>query len=180
MFMIVVCPKGYLKGLSIEAVVNTLKEKLGDNMPNNIKVATIYYKPKRNKTGKVPDYYVKDSDEWIVFPHELEGLSIYQVGNVIGVETAELLEESMKIVGKKNKVPAREDWPYFDYCEYCACRRVDYECFNCDDIMSGRKKFLKDVLEEYVKYKPFYDSCDYCNSDRTDYVCEKCISNGRN
>lgn len=39
------------------------------------KIATLYYKPKNNKTDIEPDFYLHSTDEWIVFPHELEGLT---------------------------------------------------------------------------------------------------------
>lgn len=39
------------------------------------KIATLYYKPENNRTSIVPDFYLKSTQEWIVFPHELEGLT---------------------------------------------------------------------------------------------------------
>lgn len=39
------------------------------------KIATLYYKPANNKTDCTPDFYLRATDEWIVFPHELEGLT---------------------------------------------------------------------------------------------------------
>ena len=47
-------------------------------MPN-IRVATPYFKPKSNKTDRVPEYYIYESDQWLVFPHELQGLSIDEI-----------------------------------------------------------------------------------------------------
>ena len=41
-----------------------------------IRVATAYFKPDRNETGKEPDYFLHKNNDWIVFPHELEGLSL--------------------------------------------------------------------------------------------------------
>jgi len=41
----------------------------------DIAIATLYYKPSKNQTDIEPDFYLHESDEWIVFPHELEGLS---------------------------------------------------------------------------------------------------------
>ncbi len=41
----------------------------------NLKIATLYFKPLRNTTDFAPDYYVKETDSWLVFPHELVGLS---------------------------------------------------------------------------------------------------------
>ena len=42
---------------------------------DKIKICTVFYKPKKNKTTIIPDYYGNLSSEWIVFPHELMGLS---------------------------------------------------------------------------------------------------------
>ena len=62
-------------GYSIEAVITDLQQKLRLNMPADVRVATPYYKPARNKTGRSPDYYVHEVDEWLVLPYELQGLS---------------------------------------------------------------------------------------------------------
>ena len=45
-----------------------------NNVNGNIKTSAIYYKPKYSCI--LPDYYLYDTDEWIVFPHELEGLML--------------------------------------------------------------------------------------------------------
>jgi hypothetical protein len=44
-------------------------------MPETVRIATVYYKPSRNKTNLAPDYFVHEVDEWLVFPHELRGLT---------------------------------------------------------------------------------------------------------
>ena len=31
--------------------------------------------PNKNKTNREPDYYLHKTDKWLVFPHELEGLT---------------------------------------------------------------------------------------------------------
>lgn len=82
----------YDTGLSIKAVFDNLKERLGDRMPTDIRVATIDYKPTRNKTDRVPDYYVNVSNEWLVYPHELEGLTIQEIHDNISPEIAEIVE----------------------------------------------------------------------------------------
>ncbi len=41
----------------------------------HVKTATLYYKPEKNITHLTPDYYLHKTDGWIVFPHELIGLS---------------------------------------------------------------------------------------------------------
>ena len=41
-----------------------------------MRMACVYWKPEKNKTDMKPDYYTKDVGlEWIVFPHEIEGLT---------------------------------------------------------------------------------------------------------
>jgi hypoxanthine phosphoribosyltransferase len=62
-------------GRSLEAAINELSRRCRRNMPSNVKIATVYFKPSRNKTQLVPDYHVRATDEWLVFPHELRGLT---------------------------------------------------------------------------------------------------------
>ncbi len=62
-------------GLSIQAVIETLKAKARRNTPEDIRIATPWFKPANNRTEMVPDYYVHETDRWLVFPHELDGLS---------------------------------------------------------------------------------------------------------
>ena len=68
-------------GYSIEAVITELQQKLRLNMPSDVRVATPYFKPARNKTGRSPDYYVHEVDEWLVLPYELQGLSQDEIEN---------------------------------------------------------------------------------------------------
>ena len=65
-------------GLSIAQAIADLKRACKKNTPH-IRIATPYYKPGNNKTDGVPDYYVHETDEWLVFPHELDGLSIDEI-----------------------------------------------------------------------------------------------------
>jgi uncharacterized protein len=62
-------------GRSLEAVINVLKERCRRNWPERWRIATVYYKSKRNRSSLLPDYYVLDTDKWLVFPHELIGLT---------------------------------------------------------------------------------------------------------
>ena len=62
-------------GHSIEAVLKELREKTRRNMPETVKVACPWYKPERNATDIEPDYYIHKTDAWLVFPHELNGLT---------------------------------------------------------------------------------------------------------
>lgn len=79
-------------GLSIVAVIDALREKLGDKTPIDIRVATVYYKPTRNKTWIHPNYYVHETAKWLVFPHELEGLTLDEISHVVNFDVAQLLK----------------------------------------------------------------------------------------
>lgn len=66
-------------GRSIEAIVNRLKDLTRCNMPADVRVAVPYYKPGRNRTSRAPDYYVHETEQWIKFPHSIEGLTHEEV-----------------------------------------------------------------------------------------------------
>ncbi len=54
------------------AAVRRKMEELGIEM----RLACVYWKPQKNTTNLKPDYFVKDvGSEWIVFPHEIDGLT---------------------------------------------------------------------------------------------------------
>ncbi|MCK5324671.1 MAG: hypothetical protein KAJ57_01630 [Woeseiaceae bacterium] len=62
-------------GNTIVAVIAELKRRARDNTPEDIRVAVPWYKPSRNETDIVPDYFIRETAEWLVFPHELDALS---------------------------------------------------------------------------------------------------------
>lgn len=62
-------------GRSVDALIKQMKESMRLNYPKDVRVATPWYKPGNNKTKMVPDYYVHETSEWLVFPHELKGLT---------------------------------------------------------------------------------------------------------
>lgn len=52
-----------------------VKAKL-DEKGVEMKLACVYWKPQKNTTDMKPDYFVKDVGlDWLVFPHEIEGLT---------------------------------------------------------------------------------------------------------
>jgi hypoxanthine phosphoribosyltransferase len=69
----------YDTGLSIKAVIDSLKRLARRNTPRDIRVATVFFKPGNNRTGRRPDYYIHETDKWLVFPHELNGLSSEEI-----------------------------------------------------------------------------------------------------
>ena len=65
-------------GNSIDQIIEDLKTACKKNTPE-ILVATPFFKPSQNKTERKPDYYLHETDKWLVFPHELEGLSSEEI-----------------------------------------------------------------------------------------------------
>ena len=62
-------------GRSLEAVIGELRRRCRRNLPEQIRIATVYFKPARNRSSLVPDFYVRSTDQWLVFPHEVDGLT---------------------------------------------------------------------------------------------------------
>lgn len=62
-------------GRSIEAVIHQLSIAARRNTPTDIRIAVPFFKPSRNQTDRVPEYYVHETSAWLKFPHSLEGLS---------------------------------------------------------------------------------------------------------
>ena len=67
------------RGRSIEAILRELKRLLRRNMPKEVRIATVWYKPEKNLTELQPHYYVHETAQWLVFPHELDGLDAAEV-----------------------------------------------------------------------------------------------------
>ena len=66
-------------GKSIDKVIKKINQYCRKNTPNIIKIATPYFKPQNNKTNLKPHYYLYETDKWIIFPHEINGLSMEEI-----------------------------------------------------------------------------------------------------
>ncbi|MDX2441583.1 MAG: phosphoribosyltransferase family protein [Desulfobacterales bacterium] len=62
-------------GRSVDALIKEIKKQSRLNTPSDIRVACTWYKPSMGTVDIKPDYYTHKSDEWLVFPHELNGLT---------------------------------------------------------------------------------------------------------
>ncbi len=70
----------YSTGSSVAAVINQLARKTRRNLPKDIRIATVWYRPS-DKTLRTPDYFVHETEDWLALPYELSGMT-----------TAELIE----------------------------------------------------------------------------------------
>ena len=66
-------------GRSVDALIKAIKKQSRLNTPVDIRVACPWYKPSKNAVNFEPDYFVHESEEWLVFPHELEGLDMSEM-----------------------------------------------------------------------------------------------------
>ncbi|MDH3621916.1 MAG: phosphoribosyltransferase family protein [Gammaproteobacteria bacterium] len=65
----------YSTGSSVNAVINQLARRTRRNLPNEIRTASVWYRP-TEKTLRAPDFFVHETDDWLVLPYELSGFSI--------------------------------------------------------------------------------------------------------
>ena len=65
-------------GLSLQRVTDELCQLYAGSTPE-IRIATPYFKPGNNRTDSTPDYFLHKTDDWLVFPHELEGLTLAEM-----------------------------------------------------------------------------------------------------
>ncbi len=66
-------------GRSLRATVAELRAKCRRNLPSTIRIACPWYKPNKNVTDMKPDFYVHETDDWLVFPHEMKGLTLEEI-----------------------------------------------------------------------------------------------------
>ena len=62
-------------GRSIDAIIDELNARCRRNTPHDVRVATVYDKPERHRSERKPDFCLHTTSDWLVFPHEMKGLS---------------------------------------------------------------------------------------------------------
>ena len=68
----------YSTGSSVNAVIEQLARKARRNLPEDIRIATVWYRP-TDRTIRPPDFYVHETTDWLILPYELSGLSIEEL-----------------------------------------------------------------------------------------------------
>jgi hypothetical protein len=66
-------------GASMAALLDALAERTGPRCPREIRIACPWYKPARNRSRLRPDYHLHETAAWLVFPHELAGLTTDEI-----------------------------------------------------------------------------------------------------
>ena len=74
-------------GLSIQQVSRDIEATCKGSAPE-VKIATPYYNPENNRSDRYPDFYIHQIRDWLVFPHELQGLSLEELaGDKPGIDS---------------------------------------------------------------------------------------------
>ena len=87
-------------GLTIKAVLAEIRNNLGVGQHGDIRVAMPWFKPARNKTDLTPDYYLHETDDWLVFPHEICDLGANEI-DAKGGRVAQIVERMDALIPKK-------------------------------------------------------------------------------
>lgn len=62
-------------GRTMQELMKYLGNLISTKQNLSIRIATVYFRSPRNKISVQPDYFVHRTDKWLVFPHELQGLT---------------------------------------------------------------------------------------------------------
>lgn len=63
-----------------------VRQAIGQHAPSlDQRIAAVWWKPARNRTPLRPDWHLHETDEWLVFPHELDGMGIDEIRAARGV-----------------------------------------------------------------------------------------------
>ncbi len=91
----------YSTGSSVSAVIDQLAKKTRRNLPHDIRIATVWYRP-TERTLRTPDYFVHETSDWLVLPYELSGFSIEEL-KANRPEMAGLLDRLAPWAGTRNE-----------------------------------------------------------------------------
>jgi len=64
----------YSTGSSVNAVIKQMTWKLRRNLPQEIKIASVWYRPSE-RTLRKPDFFVHETSDWLILPYELSGMT---------------------------------------------------------------------------------------------------------
>lgn len=68
----------YSTGSSVNAVIEQLHKKSRRNLPHDIRIATVWYRPTA-RTIRPPDFYIHETSDWLILPYEMSGLSLEEL-----------------------------------------------------------------------------------------------------
>ena len=69
----------FATGRNMLSVLDHLKSRLRKNLPEAIRIACLYEKPTQRKVSLKPDFVLNQTDDWLVLPYEIQGLSLEEI-----------------------------------------------------------------------------------------------------
>ncbi len=66
-------------GKNIDAVINKLQNRLRRNMPKDVRIATLWQRPSFKAVTTKPDFVLHQTEDWLVFPYEMSGLTLEEI-----------------------------------------------------------------------------------------------------
>lgn len=93
----------YSTGSSVGAVIQQLATKTRRNLPHDIRIASVWYRPTESML-RAPDYFVHETNDWLVLPYEMTGFSIAEL-QANRPEMADLLARLAPFVSMEDDLP---------------------------------------------------------------------------
>ena len=93
----------YSTGSSVNAVLKQLAQKTRRNLPQDIRIATVWYRPSE-KTLRKPEYFIHETTDWLVLPYEMSGFSIEEL-QANRPEMKDLLERLSPYIKPDDELP---------------------------------------------------------------------------
>jgi len=90
----------YSTGSSVNAVIEQLSKKSRRNLPGDIRIATVWYRPTA-RTIRPPDYFIHETADWLVLPYELSGLTVQELRDN-KPEIAPVIDQLEKLCSEHN------------------------------------------------------------------------------
>lgn len=94
----------YSTGSSVAAVIKQLARKTRRNLPKDIRIGTVWYRPS-DRTLRTPDYFVRETQDWLALPYELSGMSPDEVIEN-RPELADIMERLKPFIAASEDKPA--------------------------------------------------------------------------
>jgi len=78
-------------GRTVKTVIDHIKSAMRLNTPDDIRVATLFYKEENRTVDFEPNYFEFNTSCWVDFPHELKGLTDNQILMLKGKDVYDIL-----------------------------------------------------------------------------------------
>ena len=70
----------YSTGRNVQAIVKRLQQQNKRNMSKDVRIAAPYYRPGAGIDDSPPDYFLQQTEDWLVLPYELTDISRDEMG----------------------------------------------------------------------------------------------------